>query len=92
MRRELYMRRNSPLIAERDQLRARVAELEADKARLVEALKSQRSWWESNPAGVDYEADTEETSPEDATAHIAGLAIQEINAAIAAARAGKGAT
>jgi hypothetical protein len=44
---------------------------------LLEALASQVKWWEQVPSGVDYEADLDNQSPYDSTAHIAGLAVRE---------------
>jgi hypothetical protein len=58
--------------------------LERKNAVLRDALASQVGYWEQVPSGVDYEADEEDTSPEDAVAHTAGLAIRAASAALAA--------
>lgn len=57
--------------------------LAAEAAKLRAALESQITWWENVPSGVDYEADLENESPVDTTAHMAGLAIREARAALA---------
>lgn len=55
----------------------------AQNTALRAALESQIKWWESVPSGVDYDADPNNECPLDSTAHIAGLAIREIQAALA---------
>lgn len=72
------------LISARDAAIRELCEIRADLAAAREALKTQRQWWEQLPCGVDYDADPANTSPEDAVAHIAGLAVQEIDAVLAA--------
>ena len=55
-----------------------------EKKLLRDALEGQLVRWYSLPAGVDEEADELDTSPDDMDAHIAGLAVREINEALAA--------
>jgi len=45
--------------------------------KLRAALESQIAWWEQIPAGPDYDADPDNCSPDDASSHLAGLAIRE---------------
>ncbi len=56
-----------------------VKEQQDELEQLKSALESQRRWWHQIPSGIDLEADPEDTSPEDSSAHIAGLAVQEID-------------
>ena len=54
-------------------------EREADTALLrqaLEALEGQQDFWYSLPSGVDEEAQIDNDSPEDAAAHVAGLAVK----------------
>ena len=44
--------------------------------RALEALEGQQDFWYSLPSGVDEEAQIDNGSPEDATAHVAGLAVK----------------
>lgn len=55
---------------------------------LLEVLEAQIAWWEQLPCGIDENAEAGNPSPENAIAHIAGLAVKEARAAIAKARAG----
>jgi len=48
------------------------------------ALGEQIQFWYSLPSGVDEEAHIDDDSPEDASAHTAGLAVQAAYAVIAA--------
>jgi hypothetical protein len=45
--------------------------------KLIAALQAQIKYWEQVPSGVDYDADPNNSSPEDMTAHLAGLAIKD---------------
>ncbi len=75
---ETYAQKDPVVLLEpsaNDSLRKRVHKLEA-------ALESQRRWWHQIPSGIDLEADPENTSPDDSSAHIAGLAVQEIDACL----------
>ena len=47
-----------------------------------EALEEQIGYWHQLPSGIDEEAEIENDSPEDAAAHVAGLAVQAARAAI----------
>ena len=53
---------------------------------LIEALRTQIEYWYSLPGGVDEDADPDNPSPEDATAHIGGLAIRAARRAISEAK------
>lgn len=61
---------------------AEFAQLEAENARLRAALEEQIWYWYQTPGGVDEEADPLNLSPQDATAHLAGLAIRAARAAL----------
>ncbi len=67
-----------PTVAER----FRDVTLQGEVARLRAALEQQIRLWESLPCGVDYEADENNTSPADAAAHIAGLAVRAAQEAL----------
>ena len=54
---------------------------------LLAALRVADEMLEGNPAGVDDEADPNNPSPEDASAHTAGLIRQVLRAALAKAEA-----
>lgn len=60
-----------------------IKRLESEIESLRKNLKSQLDWWYQIPVGVDEEADAGNTAPDDQTAHIAGLAVQEIRRALA---------
>jgi hypothetical protein len=51
-----------------------------------EALTWQGKRWQMIAGGIDYEADPDNGSPENADAHLGGLAHQEIQIAIAKIR------
>ncbi len=55
--------------------RRRIADLERELYAQIEA-------WESVPSGVDYDANPEDPSPEDAVAHLAGLMIRSARQAL----------
>lgn len=48
-----------------------------------ESLGTQIHMWEGVSSGVDYDADESDESPQDATAHLAGLAIKQARQRIA---------
>lgn len=56
---------------------------------LLAALEAQITWWQQLPCGVDESAEENDLSPDDAIAHIAGLAVREAQAAIAKAKRGE---
>ena len=60
-----------------------IERLEGEIESLRKNLESQLDWWYQIPVGVDEEADIENAVPDDQTAHIAGLAVQEIRRALA---------
>ena len=60
-----------------------VSELASMEARrLRAALQEQIDLWEQVPMGPDYQADIDDASPDDAVAHLAGLAIKAARAAL----------
>ena len=61
------------------QLERELAAITAQRDELAEALKRQRENWENLPSGVDYEADENDKSPDDAVAWMGGLAIKDID-------------
>jgi hypothetical protein len=48
------------------------------------ALQRQIEYWEQLPCGADHDADTDELSPSDAAAHVAGLAVRDAKEALSA--------
>ena len=54
--------------------------------KLIEALETQIKYWYSLPGGVDEDANPDNPSPEDATAHTAGLAVEAARQALVAIR------
>ena len=50
--------------------------------RYRKALKNQIQRWKMLPMGIDESADENNTSPDDAVAHIGGLAVREIKEAL----------
>ena len=71
-------------VIERDQaiheLEAVIETLRAQKSGLLAALETQGDFWYSLPSGVDEEAEIDNESPEDAAAHVAGLAVKAARA------------
>ena len=66
--------------------RARNDALRSKLAALREAFEDVRDTLHDLPGGIDEEADPENCSPEDAVAHLGGLMVQRIDAALAAAK------
>jgi len=61
---------------------AELGELRAEIVALRAALLVQIEHWESLPSGADHDADPDDPSPQDATAHTAGLAIRAAREAL----------
>ncbi len=66
---------------------ARIKRLKTINANLYGTLVIIREMLENLPPGIDYDADEDNPSPDDMTAHIAGLIYQKIDATTAIARA-----
>ena len=61
---------------------SQLASLRAEHLGMEAALENQIERWNMIPSGIDEEADPYNKSPDDATAHIGGLAVQEIKQAL----------
>jgi hypothetical protein len=74
---------NALVAAEGDDLcEVVVRAITEESARLRAALQSQITWWNGVPSGVEDDAAPNDTSPVDAVAHMAGLAIREAQQAL----------
>ena len=51
--------------------------------RCAEELKNQEYLWRNLPSGIDEDADENDGSPEDGTAHMGGLAVRQIQKLLA---------
>ena len=60
-----------------------IRSLRSALAKAVRTLEMQAKRWQDIPMGIDEDADENDKSPEDATAHIGGLAVKEIAQALA---------
>ena len=66
-----------------DHLRTELLRALALLERCAEELKNQEYLWRNLPSGIDEDADENDGSPEDGTAHMGGLAVRQIQKLLA---------